>query len=445
MARPECIGIRQTLTTLLPKVEIERPAQECVAVRRRRKIEASVMLWTVLLGFGSGRERTLAGLRRTYERVTGKSLVPSSFYDRFSTALIRMFRAVLRELMRKLAASEVRYADVLEGLCDMLVADAPVVKAHRLLARRFPGTRKNSRPAAAKLHLVMSASGTGANKTKVSGERANDHRTLQMGPWVEGSLLLFDLGYFRNKLFDAIDRIGGYFVIRLATSADPRIVATHRQWRGRAIELEGKRLGEVAARLKRDVLDVKFEVAFKRRAYGGSRRTARRRLHLVAARLPESKRLSVLPHQHQHRVARRTRRRSDLRSTLANRAPLQGVEASLPARGVADSQTSHRRYPDAGRRHRIARQSPVVPCRGGAIVTHLLHNARAEPGCDLSRHRTRNNRRRSAAAEGAKGDSTTSRIHAAPRGTGPESVPATAHRTRRMWRRMDMTPCNSIR
>ena len=130
------------------------------------------MLWTVLLGFGTGRERTLAGLRRTYERVTGKSLVPSSFYDRFSTELARMFRAVLRELMTKLAASEVRYAGVLEGFRDVLVADATVVKVHRLLARRFPGTRKNSSPAAMKLHLVMSARGTGAHKVKVTGERA---------------------------------------------------------------------------------------------------------------------------------------------------------------------------------------------------------------------------------------------------------------------------------
>ena len=160
------------------------------------------MLWTVLLGFGTGRERTLAGLRRTYERVTGKSLVPSSFYDRFSAELARMFRAVVRELMTKLAASEGRYGGVLEGFRDVLVADATVVKLHRLLARRFPGTRKNSSPAAAKLHLVMSASGTGAHKVKVTGERANDHRTLQMGPWVEGRLLLFDLGYFRYQLFD---------------------------------------------------------------------------------------------------------------------------------------------------------------------------------------------------------------------------------------------------
>ena len=79
MARHDCIGIRETLTTLLPRAEIERLAHESGAVRRRRMVDASAMLWTVLLGFGAGRERTLAGLRRTYERVTGNSLVPSSF------------------------------------------------------------------------------------------------------------------------------------------------------------------------------------------------------------------------------------------------------------------------------------------------------------------------------------------------------------------------------
>ena len=81
--------------------------------------------------------------------------MPPSFYDRFSTELARMFRLILRELMRKLAASETRYAGVLEGFHDVLVADATVVNVHRLLARRFPGARKNSNPAAMKPHMVM--------------------------------------------------------------------------------------------------------------------------------------------------------------------------------------------------------------------------------------------------------------------------------------------------
>ena len=375
MARGKCIGIRQTLTTLLPKAEIERLAHECGAVRRRRKVDASAMLWTVLLGFGTGRERTLAGLRRTYERVTGKSLVPSSFYDRFSKELARMFRSVLRELMTKLAENEVSYGGILEGFRDVLVADATVVKLHRLLAQRFPGTRKNSSPAAAKLHLVMSASGTGAHKVKVTGERANDHRTLQMGPWVEGRLLLFDLGYFRYQLFDVIDRNVGYFITRLAANADPCIVATHRQWRGRSIELVGKRLREVAGRLKRDVLDVGSRGGVQ--ASRVWRHPPYRSASSAFGRgpTPRQQRVSVLPHQHRPGLARRTRRRSDLRGTLADRAHLQRIEISLPARTAANSQSAYRRDPVARRRHHVARQPPAAPCRAGTIETYAVQDA----------------------------------------------------------------------
>ena len=80
MARVKSIGISETLTSLLPKAEIERSARESGAMRRRRKVDPGAMFWCVVLGFGTGAERTLAGLRRSYERATGKSLVPSSFY-----------------------------------------------------------------------------------------------------------------------------------------------------------------------------------------------------------------------------------------------------------------------------------------------------------------------------------------------------------------------------
>ena len=287
MARRKRSGIREALTKLLLKAEIDRGAHESGAVRRRREVDASAMLWSVLLGFGTGRERTLAGVRRSCERVRRKSLVASSFYDGITEELARMFRAVLQELMSKLALSEVRYAGVVEGFRDVLVADPPVAKLHRLLARSNPGTRKNSSPSAAKPRLVMSVSTGGVHKVKVTGEQANDHRTLQIGPWVEGRLLRFDLSYLRYQLFDCIARNGRYFITRLATNADPRIDASHRQWRGRAIDLKGKRLKEVSSRLQRDVLDVEVEVAFQRRVYADTRRNVRPPLRFVAVRLPE--------------------------------------------------------------------------------------------------------------------------------------------------------------
>ena len=284
MARTKSIGIRATLTSLLPEAELERMARDSAMIKRRRKVDPCAMLWTLVLGFASTGTRSLAGLRRTYQRVTGTALVPSAFYDRFTAELVRFLRAVLDQLLGRIGEHEPRYAGLLARFADVTVTDSTVVKLHRLLARRYPGTRTNSCPAAAKLHLVMSVKGQGVSRVKLTGERANDHRTLRIGPWVRDRLLLFDLGYFRYQLFDRIDRNGGLFLSRLPARANPRIVAVHRRWRGRAIALEGKRLDEVASRLKRGALDVEVEVEFKRRAYRGTRRTDRRRLRLVGVR-----------------------------------------------------------------------------------------------------------------------------------------------------------------
>lgn len=83
----------------------------------------------------------------------------------------------------------------------MLAADSTVVKLQRLLIGRHPGTRTITSPAGAKLHLEMSVRGSGTTRVKVTGERAKDHRTLRLGRWAQGCLLLLDLGYFRYQPF----------------------------------------------------------------------------------------------------------------------------------------------------------------------------------------------------------------------------------------------------
>ena len=132
----------------------------------------------------------------------------------------------------------------------------------------------------------MSGSARGVRSNAHSYRNRGGHGEIRV-PTVTGSR-----GWVTARghpaLLGCIDRNGGYFITCLAVNANPCIVATHRQWRGRAIELEGKWLKEVAGRLQRDVLDVEVEVAFQRRVYAGTRRPVRRRLRLVAVRLPES-------------------------------------------------------------------------------------------------------------------------------------------------------------
>ena len=288
VARSKSIDIRRTLTALLPADELGELARATGFVRRRRKLDPVAMFWTLTFGFGTGTERSFASLRRLYGRICGAPLAAASFHERFDASLVRFLRAVLRLLIERLAASSVDRAGkaLLARFEDVVAADASVIQLHRRLAKRFPGTRTNSSPAAAKLHLAMSVAGHGATRVKLTGERVRDHKALIIGPWVRGRLLLFDLGYFRYQMFDCIDRNGGAFVSRLPRCANPKIVAVHRRHRGRAIDLVGGKLDEVADRLQREELDVEIEVEFKRRVYAGRRRTARRRFRLVGLRDP---------------------------------------------------------------------------------------------------------------------------------------------------------------
>jgi len=119
---------------------------------------------------------------------------------------------------------------------------------------------------------------------KITSGRQHDGPVFRVGRWVKDRLLLFDLGYFRYALFDAIDRHGGYFVSRLKENANPLVTATWGPAGGGRLEMVGQRLRDVVSRLRREEVDIEVEVTFPRRTYAGVRSGARRRLRVVGVR-----------------------------------------------------------------------------------------------------------------------------------------------------------------
>jgi hypothetical protein len=85
-----------------------------------------------------------------------------------------------------------------------------------------------------------------------------------------------------------MNRDGGFFVTRLRAGTNPIIVKLHRQVRGNAIDVEGKKLKDVIGKLKREVLDAELEAVFQRRSYDGLERTVRERYRFLAIRDPHS-------------------------------------------------------------------------------------------------------------------------------------------------------------
>jgi IS4 transposase len=123
---------------------------------------------------------------------------------------------------------------------------------------------------------------------KLTGERRSDGSVLKVGPWVRGTLMLFDLGYYGFSLFERIARNGGYFISRLKAGANPKIVAVNRTHRGRSLALVGEYLQDVLPELERGVLDVEVEVRFQHRRYGGRRRSVCKVFRLVGIKDSET-------------------------------------------------------------------------------------------------------------------------------------------------------------
>jgi IS4 transposase len=238
------------------------------------------LFWVVVLSVGGG-ERSFADLRRSYEKVTGKRLSASSFYNRFTPAFTGFLRELLALGLDKLDRCAEASAAVLGEIRDVLCVDSTIVRLHDALADCWPACRTNHTLAAVKLHTVLNVHGMGPHRIKITSERVHDGPVLRAGRWVKGRLLLFDLGYFRYSLFAAIAQQGGFFLTRLKDNANPTVHHLHRSHRGRAVAVEGLKLRDIRSRLRRAVFDAEAEICFQRRQYAGRRSTAKMRVRIV--------------------------------------------------------------------------------------------------------------------------------------------------------------------
>ena len=274
-------AVRSLLTSLFPSAMIEDLAREREVVLRDRKIDVRMLVWTLVMGFAAGGEaRSIAGYRRAYEAATNQTIAPSSFYDRFTEPLAGLLRDLLDHAVEEVAVPHT-IAPGFEQFREIVAIDATVVRLHRFLSE-FQAT--HSGESGFMLYLVYSVTEQSVISDEITDETTHESTLLKTGSWMAGRLFLFDLGFFKFHRFARIDENGGFFVSRLKRSSNPEIVEELREWRGRAIPLEGERIYDVVERLYREHIDVAVEVRFQRRVYEGTKSWDRKRFRVVGVR-----------------------------------------------------------------------------------------------------------------------------------------------------------------
>jgi len=259
---------------------LNRQARQLGVVKRQRTVEASALMWVLVLAFSHHKNLAIAALQRTYARRTGHNISYSTFYDRFTPAL----KALLKQAVLHVTdhcKTLIPHFDhpLLNAFTRLTVIDSTLIGLHPSLRKVYPSTNDNC--AKLKIHAVYLATMGLFDRFKFSDGLTHDRKKFKrVGPSLKGSMVLMDLGYWCFHLQWLIAQNEAYFLTRAKTGFNPLITAVHGTVRGASIDVVGKRLQEVLSRLKRQVIDFEVEVEFEKEARGGKRakQTAKWRL-----------------------------------------------------------------------------------------------------------------------------------------------------------------------
>jgi len=266
--------IEKDLCKLFPKEWLRNAAKETGLIKRERKIEAFVMLWTLVFSFGVHLPRNLANMKRKYEKASKKEIAESSWYMRFTPELVEFLKVCVTHAIEQLALEQNKVlSEKLAKFKDVLIQDSTIIRLHKSLAKKWPAARSKTVAAGVKVGMLVSAVANSPKSIGIYAETTNELKTLRMGPWIKDRILLIDLGFYKHQLFAKIKQNEGYFVSRLKESADPLIIDVYNTCPGNSIDVKGKYVSEILPKLKRQVLDVEVEISFKRPNYNGKSKT----------------------------------------------------------------------------------------------------------------------------------------------------------------------------
>lgn len=261
MARPRASHMQRALTSVLPRRRIRELAERYGVVRRRRKLDVVALVYSVVLGFGTGRRRSLTGLRRAYEQATGIRLASSSFQARFTRPLVVLMRCLALEALDGLGHARPALQGVFAPFREVLAIDSALLRLHDGLQKLYPSVWTHYMKASAKLTVVMNVVGRGPKSVTVTHGSRHDVHLLRVGPWVQGRLLIFDLGFYSAPLFEQLDRHGGYFLCRMKKQGNPVIERSHLPEQE---HLVGQKLRDAQKCTDAELLDVHARMGYQR-------------------------------------------------------------------------------------------------------------------------------------------------------------------------------------
>ena len=180
-------------------------------IKRLRKLNPIYLVYVLIFGLTSHDHPSINEIHRLYIKFDGTihsdkiKIRMQSFSKRFNDDLVEFLRSIMIFLFKEMAKkSSLHLSEKFAKFSTIFIQDSTIIRLHSKLAEQFPSTRSRKGSGGLKISLLYSAISHGPKSIFITTERTHDIKSLQIGKWVKGALILLDLGYHSYKNIDKI-------------------------------------------------------------------------------------------------------------------------------------------------------------------------------------------------------------------------------------------------
>jgi DDE family transposase len=212
------------LTDFFTSDDIEATARRTGFVQRTSKITGKLFLALVTFGAWSDAKTTLAQLAAKVTQVEGHvDVSPEALHQRMNKRAIAFLQDMIQQALGKMqAVAPVCDDHLFDHFVKVHIADSTGFSLPENLKDSFPGSGGSATKAGAKIQLVWEYKQSLLEHFVLMPWKIPDNKYVDtvVAFARQGSLFLFDLGYFKIKALALIAAAGAYFLTRLNHQAN---------------------------------------------------------------------------------------------------------------------------------------------------------------------------------------------------------------------------------
>lgn len=194
--------------------EADEVALETGFIKRRRKLNGSSYLKSLVLGWMAKPEESLGGLAQHTARV-GTAVSPQNLDQRFGEGSVKFMEAMLKRAMQKVFYGKTIEAELFKGFSAVRLADSSVVALPIEYAGEYPGCG-NQLGGSAGLKLQVNLELLrGEVHLALQSAKDSDRNSPVAYLSAAGELSIRDLGFLSGQSLAQIATQGGYFLTRV--------------------------------------------------------------------------------------------------------------------------------------------------------------------------------------------------------------------------------------